>query len=294
MRLLRRRFELIATGAIMGGIVACAAQPKEVKNELDASELALVRYQMADRLVAERDYDRALPYLQVLRARHPKDLRIRLLLGIVLREKGTYPVAERELKAVLDKAPRSPHAHAAYAVLLDKVGRLKQAEKHHREALRLQPADPRYHNDLGFCLFLQKRFSEAKEAYLEAIRLDPGMRLAFNNLGFIYGLDGDDEAAMRSFSQAGSRAMALTNMGLVAELRGRPQSARRFYERALRAAPGYAPAQRNLDALEPQVHRAATSNDERSAGGESPRNPTQSGGVTPQEPPLDPSSEGEK
>jgi Flp pilus assembly protein TadD len=250
------------------GLVACAPQPKHPKSALDQSELAQVRYLMADQLVGERDYDRALPYLQMLRARYPQDLRIRLLLAIVLREKGTFTVAERELLAVLRQAPRSPHAHAAYGVLLDKTGRHAKAEQHHRQALRLQPGDPRYHNDLGFCLFLQKRFGEAKEAYLEAIRIDPGMRLAFNNLGFVYGLDGDDSGALRAFRQAGSQAMALTNMGLVAELRGKPQVARRYYERALRAAPGYPPALRNLQALDPQVHGTADDEDARPAEGE--------------------------
>jgi hypothetical protein len=51
--------------------------------------------------------------------------------------------------------------------------------------------------------------------------------------------------------------MALTNMGFVEELRGRPVAARHYYEQALRAQRGYAPALRNLRGLDPTARDAA-------------------------------------
>ncbi len=235
--------------------LGCVPASKQKNEQLTPDRLARLRYRMADQLVAKRDYERALPYLRPLIRAHPDDLRLRLLLGIVLREKGMHRVAKKELGAVVKKAPKSAPAQAAFAVLLDKMGRHKKAEPHHRLAVNLSPKDSRYHNDLGFCLFLQRKYDQAQESLEQAILLDPGMRLAYNNLGYLHGVRGDDDKAMSAFRQAGSKAMALTNMGLVAEMRGQPGRARLYYERALRARPNYRPAKRNLRSLQPQLRK---------------------------------------
>jgi tetratricopeptide (TPR) repeat protein len=224
---------------------------------LAPSEVEQVQRTMAWRLVDEGDYDRALPLLRDLLAQYPRDAGLRLLLGIVLREKQMYGPALAELKLVVGWRPDSARAHAALGVLLDQMGRHGEAEKHHRQAVALRPSMATYHNNLGFCLFLSRRRPEAKEALERAIRLDPSLRRAYNNLGFLRGLDDDEDAALRAFRQAGSPAMAWTNMGLVAELRGRPQHARACYERALREQPDFAPALRNLRALDPQSDAGA-------------------------------------
>ena len=220
---------------------------------LAPSDVEQVQRTMAWRLVDEGDYDRALPLLRSLLAQYPRDAGLHLLLGIVLREKRMHGPALAELKLVVEWRPDSARAHAALGVLLDQIGRHREAEAQHRRAVALRPGVAAYHNNLGFCLFLSRRRGEAVDAIERAIRLDPGLRRAYNNLGFLRGLDDDEDAALRAFRQAGSPAMAWTNMGLVAELRGRPQHARQCYERALREQPGFAPALRNLRALDPQV-----------------------------------------
>ena len=87
----------------------------------------------------------------------------------------------------------------------------------------------------------------------EAIRLDPALRVAYNNLGFIFGMMDRDADALEAFKQAGGQAQTLTNMGLLAEMRGKPTSARRFYEKALTHRRDYKPALENLQALQPQL-----------------------------------------
>jgi len=230
---------------------------------------------MAWRLVDEGDYDRALPLLRSLLAQYPRDAGLHLLLGIVLREKQMHGPALAELRLVVGWRPDSARAHAALGVLLDQMGRHREAEAQHRRAVALRPGVAAYHNNLGFCLFLSRRRREALESLERAIRLDPGLRRAYNNLGFLRGLDDHEDAALRAFRQAGSPAMAWTNMGLVAELRGRPQRARLCYERALREQPGFAPALRNLRALDPQVEpgERGTRPDDAAAGGAEPGAP---------------------
>lgn len=255
-RALRQATGICCTLAAIHLMTGCAtgqhARPTDA--QLTPRDVVQLRITMAESLVQRRDYDRALPYLKDLLARDPtRSPRVRLMLGIVLREKGMYRAAATELRKVLKQRPRSARAQAAYGVLLDKMSRHSAAEKHHRRAVALDADNGRYHNDLGFCLFLQRRLDDAKKVMREAIRLDPSLRRAFNNLGFIYGLEGDRQTALKTFKQAGSLAMALTNMGLVEELRGHPRSARRYYEKALRFEPNYGPALRNLRAVQPQV-----------------------------------------
>jgi Flp pilus assembly protein TadD len=244
---------LLGVALVVAVAVAGCASGGSQRKSTTRDEILQIRGTMAETLVQQGDYEHGLPYLKDLIAQYPADAKLRLLLGIVLREKGIFAPAEKEIRLAIRLSPRSPEPYSALGVLLDKMSRPNEAEKDHREAVRLAPGSASFRNNLGFNLFLQRRYKEAQEEILEAIRLDPGLRRAYNNLGFVYGLTDDSEAALKAFSQAGSRAMALTNMGVVEEMRGQPGSARRYYERALRAQRGYAPAVKNLRALEPQV-----------------------------------------
>lgn len=230
-------------------VSSCAAPVKQ--KQPNAREILQMRQQMVEELVRKRDYSNATPILRDLVARLPDNARMHLLLGIVLREKGAYDAAEREIRTSLKLSPKSAAAHTALGALLLKRGRYEKAEQAHREAVSIAPKVARYHNDLGFCLLVQRKMDKAKRELMEAIRLDPNLRVAFNNLGFLLGLTGDMDGAMRAFSQAGGRAMALTNMGYVEELRGRPEHARRYYERAIQHRKDYKPALHNLRALDP-------------------------------------------
>jgi Flp pilus assembly protein TadD len=221
-------------------------------------EVLQLRQQLAEALVRRRDHTSAAPILKDLVARQPRNARVHLLLGVVLREKGALDAAERELRRALELTPGSPDAHAALGALLLRRGRHAQAERAHRAAVAAAPGVARHHNDLGFCLLVQRRMKAARRELMEAVRLDPDLRVAFNNLGFLLGLEGDAEGAMRAFSQAGGRAMALTNMGYVEELRGRPAHARRYYERSLQIRRDYRPALHNLRALDPGRWGAVT------------------------------------
>ena len=232
---------------------ACASVQDGEPDQLPPGQLAAMRLGMAEALVKQRDFDKALYYLRGLRQSYPKVGAVRRLLGVVLREKGMPDAAKKELKAALELNPKDPETHSALGVLLDKQGKHREAEAAHRKALDIQDQNPRYHNNLGFCFFLQKRLEDAEDEVKEAIQLNPGLRVAYNNLGFIYGMMDKEELALEAFKQAGHQAQALTNMGLVKEMRGRPTAARQFYEKALTHKHDYKPALENLKALQPQV-----------------------------------------
>jgi Tfp pilus assembly protein PilF len=245
---------------LLGGCAATAVNTPAAS--LPPRDALALRLRMAETLVAQRDYDAALPYLRDLLRQEPKVARLHFLIGVVLRQKGIYGPAQRELEESLSLDPRSSESHAALASLFGRTHRVGLAEKHLRQAIKLAPGHAPHHNDLGVCLLMQRRYKDARTSLEEAIRIDPGLRVAFNNLGFVYAMEEDDEAMVRAFEQGGGKAMALTNLGFVEQLRGRPASARRYYEQALRAQRGYAPALRNLRALETGVVPAAPAHDD--------------------------------
>lgn len=243
----------LVIAALALALTACAGFQDREPEKLPPGELASMRLGMAEALVKQRDYDKALHYLRGLRQSYPRVAAVRRLLGVVLREKGMPAAAREEFTYALKLNPNDPENHSALGVLLDKLGEHKAAEAAHREALKLNDDSPRYHNNLGFCLFLQKRLEDAEEEVKAAIQIHPGLRVAYNNLGFIYGMMDKEALALEAFKQAGHQAQALTNMGLVKEMRGRPGAARHYYEKALTHKRDYKPALQNLKALQPQV-----------------------------------------
>lgn len=237
---------------LLGAATGCAREhARDGLRQPTARDVAGMRYELVESLVAQGSYDAAVPQLNALLAQHPRSARLHLLRGIVLREKRVLPAAESELRLALRLNGSDPEAHAALGAVLMRQRRFHEAERSHRQALALAPRTAAYHNDLGFCLLVQRRLPAARAALLEAVRLDASLRRAFNNLGLTLGLMGRLDEASDAFAQAGSRALALTNLGYVEELRGRPLAARRYYEQALRQQRDYAPARRNLRALEP-------------------------------------------
>lgn len=240
----------------VGGVLSCASSNKHIITEGLLDETSILRRQMAEELIRKHNYDQAIPYLNNLLSRYPNHSQLHVLLGIVLFEKEAYAAAEMEIKQAIALNANNAEAYAALGILKNKIGQHQEAEALHRKSISFAPRDARFRNNLGFCLLLVKRFPEAEESILEAIHLDPGHRRAFNNLGFIYGLQEKQEDAMQAFSKAGSHAMALTNMGMVAEMLGRPSVARQYYEKALRSHAGYPPALRNLQVLDPQTYRS--------------------------------------
>ena len=250
MSALALRPYLSVLGPLLALLGACTS-PKPTLRDPAPREIEAMRYRLAEELVARRDYQSAAPHLRMLLEKHPNHPRLHLLLGKVLREKGVLTAAERELRKAVALAPGDPETHAALAVLLAKQRHLKAAEQSHRRALALAPDQARFHNDLGVCLLAQRRLPEARVALERALQIDPSLRRAFNNLGFVLGLMGDMKGALKAFQQGGGRAMAFTNLGVVSELRGQPAMARRHYERALREQRDFAPARRNLRALDP-------------------------------------------
>jgi Flp pilus assembly protein TadD len=202
----------------------CASSAQLRKADEDGERM---RFELAEMYVRKGAYTAAIPLLRREVAARPANAAARTLYGMVLREQGLYPQAERELLAALATSPRSARALDALGVLYDLMRRPAEAERAHRAALAAAPGDAMYWNNLGFSLYVAHKDDDAVAALERALAIDPALVVAYNNLGFAYGRRGDDAGAERCFRSSGGDVAARLNMALVYEQRGEPERAAR-------------------------------------------------------------------
>jgi tetratricopeptide (TPR) repeat protein len=84
-----------------------------------------------------------------------------------------YPLAERELDAVLAATPDSVDAHRLLAAMTYDAGAIPAAIEHLEATARLAPDDPRPNRLLGLIHSDYERYPEAVEHYEESLRRSP-------------------------------------------------------------------------------------------------------------------------
>ncbi len=223
--------------------LACASQKDELRLTGDPYQ---ARKRLAGELLARRELDGALAYIEQLRGERPDDLDTRVLRGVVLREKGMLDQAQVDLEAVLKQDPKRADAHEALAVLLDQRHEGQSALTHHRAALKLQPENPALQNNLGFSLFLHGQPREALPHLQKAAQSQPTNRRIRTNLGFVLAGTGDFSRAAREFEMGGTPAEAKNNLGFAYERQGNLGQAFDNYVQAIRMDPRAGEPRSNL------------------------------------------------
>lgn len=247
--LARRRASYVVaffTSAVLG-CASLGAPSQAPRGERLGRELSV---QIAEIMANNKIYDTATPLLQEGIAEDPNNPRLHRLLGTVLRDRGVYEEALTELQTAWRLWPFSPDTAAAMGVLYDSIGRGSAAEIWHRRALDLAPKRGEMYNNLGFSLYLQGRDAESMVTLRESLRFNPNQARAFNNLGFVYYRLGEQEMALRSFQQAGTRAGALANFGVAKQMAGDNLGARKAYAEALQLDHRLDVARKNMAQLD--------------------------------------------
>jgi len=107
--------------------------------------------------VRDGRYRLAIGYADQYLRKHPKDARMRFILGTLHAGIGEPLAAQSEFSSVLEADPQNPDAQYALAVLLrDQRGDLLGADRHFREYLKLSPEG--------------EHAEEARSSLLQAVR----------------------------------------------------------------------------------------------------------------------------
>jgi VWFA-related protein len=145
---LRRRFELCASLAIVGGILfALAASASSQNSTTDANALLARGVQLIESKPAE-----AVKVLQQALRLDPELPTLRYQLGIAFHAIGDEADAEAELREAVSRTPDSAAAHNYLGIVLFQMGEAKAALEEFRAAAKLAPKDPNAHFNLGEAL----------------------------------------------------------------------------------------------------------------------------------------------
>ena len=222
-------------------VVGCAGGPQP------RPDAALLRKQVAQALIAKRNWAGVTRPLQRLAADRPGDPDLHAMLGTVYREQGLHDEAEAAFQTALQLDPRHAEAWNGLGMLRDvRHDAGDGAVEAFRKAVAIAPNHPTYYNNLGVALFRRGQDLPALEAFRKGLQRDPGVRRIRNNLGFTYGRLGHYQLAKREFYRAGPPGEAENNLGWVYELGGDPETACTCYREAARLEPTLVVVQSNL------------------------------------------------
>ncbi len=149
----------------------------------------------------------AVAWLRRAVAREPNVPSFHTSLANVLAASGDRAGARTAFEAALRLAPRSPDVLADYGVFLENENQHAAAIDLLRRSLALQPNVPERHYNLGNALAKSGALAEAVAAYRQALSLRPRFPEAMENLAHTENLRGNPQAA-REWMQRAAEARA--------------------------------------------------------------------------------------
>jgi len=184
-----------------------------------------------------RIYDKAQEQLARALRLDPKDAATHDALARVWRDAGFPHLGFGDAYRAIYYAPKSAAARNTLGTLFQAMGRRSEARIQYETAARLDPLAAYAHNNLCYGWILEGDADRAVQACRRALSLDPSSPVAHNNAGLAYALSGDLPAARAAFAQAGSRAAAAFNSGMVNLAAGQWDHASKDFLDALAADP---------------------------------------------------------
>lgn len=103
-------------------------------------------------------------------------------LGLQHFNRGDYGLAERYLRATVEKKPENAEAWVALAASYDRNRRFDLADRAYKVAISLSGETVQILNNQGFSYMLRGDYRTAVAKFHRALRLDPGNATIINNL----------------------------------------------------------------------------------------------------------------
>jgi len=173
-------------------------------------------------------------------------------MATYLSRQGRPDEAAAFYREVLKREPHSIVALTNLGNLYRQAGRLAEAEECYRRAIAVQPKYILAQFNLGQLYFQTGRLEEAQRVFELCLETNPAFPWTYLELGNYHAMRRDYRAARanyRSFlDRQADHADGWFRLGLVEQELGRPEEARRCFERTLDLAPGHAGAREALGA----------------------------------------------
>jgi tetratricopeptide (TPR) repeat protein len=242
-----------------------AVETLEMRDPTMATELLLVQSQpTAERYLslAERYRERGVldaAYRHFNRAMllDPRDGAAYEGLARVWRDWGLPALALGDAHRAVYYAPQSASARNTYGTVMQALGRYGDARAAYEAASRLDAQAAYAVNNLCYLAFVEGRIDTAIDTCRKALELDPGMTAARNNLALAFAAAGRIDLARAEFVNAGDRASALYNSGIVYLAAGDDHSALVAFDEASKARPTFLLARERARQIRDQMFLAA-------------------------------------
>ena len=241
-----------------------AVETLETRDPAIAAELLLVSSQPTAeryRSLAERYRERGVldaAYRNFNRAiaLNPRDGAAYEGLARVWRDWGLPGLALGDAHRAIYYAPRSGSARNTYGTVMQALGHYDHARAAYEAASRLEPQAAYAVNNLCYLAFVEGRLDTAIETCRKALEIDPTMTAARNNLALAFAATGRIDLARAEFVDAGDRASALYNSGIVYLAAGDDRNALDAFDEASKARPTFQLARERARQIRAQMFLA--------------------------------------
>jgi tetratricopeptide (TPR) repeat protein len=173
---------------------------QEEKNKKD-SDYAYEAYDKALYFIDKREYEKALPYLEIAIKTDISSLKAWTYfnIGFCYERLGVYTKAIEAYKQAIRINPDDAIAHYNLGVIYYELGFYKEAIEVFNQAIRIDPDFAEVYNNLGLTCIKLGDYAKAIEVFKQAIRIDPDFVEAHGGLGVAYLLIGDRNSALNEY-----------------------------------------------------------------------------------------------
>jgi serine/threonine-protein kinase len=139
---------------------------------------------------------------------------------------------ERELRAVIEKDPKSSEGYFWLSLCLGMLQRSEESFEATRHGISLEPHNANLQCQLGWCYMYERRFAEALPEFKKAVALDPNAGFPCWSLGMAYQETGAYDEAIAAFERGveitqGNHSLYISLLGGALARAGRTKDAER-------------------------------------------------------------------
>ena len=165
------------------------------------SDYAYEAYDKALYFIDKREYEKALPYLEIAIKTDVSSLKAwaYFQIGYCYGGLKSYTKAIKAFKQTIRIDPDYANTHYNLGVAYDQLGFYKDAIEAYKQVIRIDPDHALAHHNMGAAYSKLGNHTKAIEAFKQAIRIDPDYALAHYNLGVTYLLIGDRNSALNEY-----------------------------------------------------------------------------------------------